>query len=263
MISRTALLASLLPVSKKLEQDLRQQLAILPDAKARLHADWQAARAVKRTAQAFEVFVEDQITQVAVAWILSAVFVRFLEDNGLVDAPLLSGPLAPQNRLQLARDRHTLYFRENPRHSDVHYLKDVFARVGKLPGLSALFDPVHNPLWLCDLSPDGATLLLAFFQQVGPGGDLQADFTDPKLNTRFLATCIKTCPSARASSLRCFRPPSLSKSSSWIERWNQRLPSLVCLRCGSSIRPAVRATFCWGRLRGLSTSGNAKSRRPH
>jgi hypothetical protein len=186
MISRTALLASLLPVSKKLEQDLRQQLAILPDAKARLHADWQAARAVKRTAQAFEVFVEDQITQVAVAWILSAVFVRFLEDNGLVDAPLLSGPLAPQNRLQLARDRHTLYFRENPRHSDVHYLKDVFALVGKLPGLSALFDPVHNPLWLCDLSPDGATLLLAFFQQVGPGGDLQADFTDPKLNTRFL-----------------------------------------------------------------------------
>lgn len=105
MISRTALLASLLPVSKKLEQDLRQQLAILPDAKARLHADWQAARAVKRTAQAFEVFVEDQITQVAVAWILSAVFVRFLEDNGLVDAPLLSGPLAPQNRLQLARDQ--------------------------------------------------------------------------------------------------------------------------------------------------------------
>lgn len=186
MISRTALLASLLPVSKKLEQDLRQQLAILPDAKARLHADWQAARAVKRTAQAFEVFVEDQITQIAVAWILSAVFVRFLEDNALVDAPLLSGPLAPQNRLQLARDRHTLYFRENPRHSDVHYLKDVFALVGKLPGLSALFDPVHNPLWLCDLSPDGATLLLAFFQQVGPGGDLQADFTDPKLNTRFL-----------------------------------------------------------------------------
>lgn len=131
MISRTALLASLLPVSKKLEQDLRQQLAILPDAKARLHADWQAARAVKRTAQAFEVFVEDQITQIAVAWILSAVFVRFLEDNALVDAPLLSGPLAPQNRLQLARDRHTLYFRENPRHSDVHYLKDVFALVGK------------------------------------------------------------------------------------------------------------------------------------
>jgi hypothetical protein len=27
---------------------------------------------------------------------------------------------------------------------------------------------------------------LSFFQQVGPGGDLQADFTDPKLGTRFL-----------------------------------------------------------------------------
>lgn len=186
MISRTALLSALLPVSKKLEQDLRQQLSADPAAKDRFFTDWQAARAAKRTAQAFEVFVDDQITQIAVAWILSAVFVRFLEDNGLLDAPLLSGPLSPHNRLQLARDRHTLYFREHPRHSDVQYLKDVFSDVGKLPGLSALFSTEHNPLWLCALSPDGATLLLSFFQQVGPDGALLFDFTDPQLGTRFL-----------------------------------------------------------------------------
>ena len=38
-----------------------------------------------RTAQAYEVWLEDYLDQVAVAWVLACVFVRFMEDNGLFD----------------------------------------------------------------------------------------------------------------------------------------------------------------------------------
>ncbi|HNN98338.1 MAG TPA: BREX-2 system adenine-specific DNA-methyltransferase PglX, partial [Pseudomonadota bacterium] len=186
MIDRQALLSDLKPLLKKLEDDLRERAKADVDADARLRAEWQKARDAKRTAQAFEVFRDDQITQIAVAWILSTVFVRFLEDNGLVDAPLLSGPTEPINRLQLARDRHTLYFQKQPRHSDVHYLRSVFTEVGALPGLHALFDERHNALWQLDLSPDGATLLLGFFQKPDAAGKLAHDFTDMTLGTRFL-----------------------------------------------------------------------------
>jgi len=38
-----------------------------------------------RTAQAFEVWRDDYLDQVAVAWVLACVFVRFMEDNQLID----------------------------------------------------------------------------------------------------------------------------------------------------------------------------------
>lgn len=186
MIDRQALLSDLKPILKQLEDDLRERAKKDSDADTRFRAEWQKAKDAKRTAQAFEVFRDDQLTQIAVAWILSAVFVRFLEDNEFVDSPLLSGPVEPVNRLQLARDRHTLYFRKEPRHSDVHYLRSVFTEVGALPGLRALFDDRHNALWQLDPSADGATLLLGFFQKLDAAGKLIHDFTDKALETRFL-----------------------------------------------------------------------------
>ena len=39
-----------------------------------------------RTALTYTAWREDELTQIAVAWILGCVFVRFLEDNGLRDA---------------------------------------------------------------------------------------------------------------------------------------------------------------------------------
>ena len=44
-----------------------------------------------RTAQAFEVWRDDYLDQVAVAWVLACVFVRFMEDNHLIDECWLAG----------------------------------------------------------------------------------------------------------------------------------------------------------------------------
>ena len=61
----------------------------------------------------------------------SCVFIRFQEDNGLLgENAYLSGP-GP--RLALARDQHTLYFRQHPTESDREYLYHVFRTVRACP----------------------------------------------------------------------------------------------------------------------------------
>ena len=57
----------------------------------RLHGEWKHAFDVHRTGHTFEVWLDDRLTQVAVGWVLACVFVRFGEDNGLIDDARLDG----------------------------------------------------------------------------------------------------------------------------------------------------------------------------
>src|SRR4051812_14323501 len=104
MVDGRQLLADLKLLRQRLQDDLRVRSAEVPELGERLRAEWQRATARERTAQAFEDWREDTLAQAAVMWVLACVFVRFLEDNGLVGTPWLSGP---GDRLRLARDRHT------------------------------------------------------------------------------------------------------------------------------------------------------------
>jgi SAM-dependent methyltransferase len=189
------LLADLQRLLKTIENDLRRRCADNPDVDARVRAEYNKAKSASRTSQAYEVWRDEFITQVAVAWILACVFVRFVEDNRMLDeAGAARAWLAgPGERLRLARDHHTLYFREHPTESDREYLEHVFRSAanptGKrpIPVVQALFDEEHNPLWRLGVSGDGATAILNFWQQVEPEtGSLRHDFTDPEWNTRFL-----------------------------------------------------------------------------
>jgi hypothetical protein len=104
MINRAALLADLQKLLVKLQDDLRARCATRAEVETPLRAQYEAARAAKRTAEAYEAWREAQFTQAAVAWILSCVFIRFLEDNGLLgDIAYLSGPgpRLPVNRSSL------------------------------------------------------------------------------------------------------------------------------------------------------------------
>ena len=114
MIDAKALLTDLTRLLKRLEDDLRERAlspsSELPELRGQLQAEWQAARDAERTAETFESWAEQVITQAGVHWLLSCVFLRFIEDNGLVDRPWISG--TPQSgRLALARDGHDAYFR--------------------------------------------------------------------------------------------------------------------------------------------------------
>jgi hypothetical protein len=184
VINPEVLLAELKKLLVQLEDDLRERAAELPTFSESLQSAYSRANQAERTAQTFEAWREEYLTQVAVAWILGCVFVRFLEDNGLIDEPLISGP-GP--RLELAKDQRTIYFQRHPTDSDREYLYYVFRKVESLPAAAPLFDEKHNPLWVFGASGDGATLLIEFWQRIDPAtGALAHDFVDSTLNTRFL-----------------------------------------------------------------------------
>ena len=111
MINRPKLLADLKVQVRDLESDLRSRFATHAEYKSRLTTDWQTARDAGRTSEALETWSEAQFTQSAVAWVLACVFVRFCEDNDLLDAPLIAGAIGwlecrviPEPAIQQAHD---------------------------------------------------------------------------------------------------------------------------------------------------------------
>lgn len=186
MINASQLLADLTKLLKRLEADLLQRIEDVPDLKASLQAEWQAARDAERCAETFESWVDQVITQSGVHWLLSCVFLRFMEDIQLVERPWLGGT-PDSGRLALARDRHHAYFQAHPLESDCEYLLAAFREAGYLPGLQTFFDEAHNPVFRLGISGDAAMALLKFWWDVDADtGALQHDFTDPTWNTRFL-----------------------------------------------------------------------------
>ena len=186
MINAPQLLADLTRLLKRIEDDLRERIQEVPELKTSLQAEWQAARDADRCAETFETWVDQVITQAGVHWLLSCVFLRFIEDNQLVDRPWLGGT-PDSGRLALVRDRHEAYFQAHPLESDRDYLLTAFREAGALPGLRTFFDEAHNPAFRLGLSGDAAMALRQFWQQVDPNtGTLLHDFTDPAWNTRFL-----------------------------------------------------------------------------
>ena len=184
MIDRKALLADLRRQLKRLEQDLAERSESVQEIKSALESEYRAARDAERTGDTFQVWRAGALTQAAVAWLLGCVFVRFVEDNGLVDAALIAGP---GERNARAADRQTLYFHGRPTDTDRDYLLDVFTEVARLPGMARLYDRERNPVWRHGISGDAARDLLAFWRAVDPDtGVLRHDFTDPEWDTRFL-----------------------------------------------------------------------------
>lgn len=184
MIDRKDLLADLQKQQKKLVDDLLDQVKTQLELKASLEAEYKQARDAGRTAETFGAWSEEQITQAAVAWILACVFLRFIEDNGLIDTPMLSGS---GDALRRAKGSYEIYFGQHPTNHDRHYLEHCFDQLVQFPAVAGLYDRDHNPLFRLPLSYDAAKALVEFWQRVDPdSGELIHDFRDPELNTRFL-----------------------------------------------------------------------------
>ncbi len=185
MIDEDRLCEGLKRLLAQTESDIRERLAEeapLEEALKSRHAA--AVEAGRADAAAWHGFCDDAITQAAVHWLLAVVFVRFLEDNGLIAEAWIAGP---GERLTEALDRRSLFYRENPHANDTEYLTGIFTRVAALPGMAELFSHEHNPLWGLPPSGPQAMQILRFFQQrEEETGGLAHDFTDPQLATRFL-----------------------------------------------------------------------------
>ncbi|GAA2369384.1 BREX-2 system adenine-specific DNA-methyltransferase PglX [Dactylosporangium salmoneum] len=170
-------LADLQRQLKVLATDLRQQSETLPKLQSWLETQYKAAYG-KRTGATYETWREEQIDQASVAWLLGTVFVRFCEDNDLIDRQFIAGP---GQRTDDAVEAATEYFLERPTDSDREWLRQAFGHLASMRATAALFDQ-HNPVWHWDLTADAAAGLLDFWRR-GPGVH---DYTDLDLNTRFL-----------------------------------------------------------------------------
>ena len=195
MIDRQQLLKDLQRELPKLEKDILAYSEQSEERTAHLKQEYAKAKEAGRTAEHFVSWREAQITQAAVAWVLTCVFVRFLEDNGLLAQPVLSGPVERENGpnsakthpLKNAKDRIEAYFNEHPTYAEREYLLHLFEQLEQIPVIAELLDHRHNPLWQIPVSADGAKSLIDFFQKIDPEtGQIIHDFTDPDWDTRFL-----------------------------------------------------------------------------
>ena len=182
MIDAKALLDDSVERVKSLVEDLRERCDgddVMNDG---LRDEWSEAREVKRTAMSFEEWREDRLTQIAVGWVLSCVFVRFCEDNALIDVRLAG----PGDRLQVAKERYSGFVMEHPSEDQRAYLLGVFGEMQALAATARLFGE-HNAVW-SPVSPSALACkeLLEDWWRLDDDGDLVHDFTDPELDTRFL-----------------------------------------------------------------------------
>ncbi|WP_231408558.1 BREX-2 system adenine-specific DNA-methyltransferase PglX [Ralstonia solanacearum] len=210
MIDRTKLLVDLKLLVRNLEADLRHRFAT-DNCGYRTHltADWQAARDAERTLEDVTIWAEAQFTQSAVAWVLACVFVRFCEDNDLLDAPLIAGT---DSRGQTAVARQEAFYLQNPTASDNDYLRDVFAVAGCLPGLSDVLK-VQRSLLLAPVSADMGKQLVRFFRATNAdSGALVHDFVDPEWNTRFLGDLYQDLSEAARERYALLQTPEFVES---------------------------------------------------
>lgn len=128
MVDAGRLLVDLKRLRKRIEDDLRRHHTASA-GRAVIETEWQEARENRRTADTFETFFSAALDQAAVHWILALVFLRFLEDNRLLDRPLISGP---GERLELAQLRMRDWFATRPEDSEAEYLLAIFADVARL-----------------------------------------------------------------------------------------------------------------------------------
>jgi len=187
VIDRKSLLADLQKQVKAAETDLEQQVKAVPEVGTRLRGEYEQARRLGRTAATWNAWLGERVTQVAVAWVLGTVFVRFSEDNRLIAEPYITSPDVAGRETAQARFEEYLEKDADPTYRG--WLETAFAELGAGQAGRLLFDRGHNPLYQIPLSHDGAGALLAFWREQradeasgdeGAGGPILVhDFSDP------------------------------------------------------------------------------------
>ncbi|GAA1837111.1 BREX-2 system adenine-specific DNA-methyltransferase PglX [Pseudonocardia alni subsp. carboxydivorans] len=177
-----ALVKDLRALALNLEKDLKIRARDDAEIAARLKTEYDAARSAERTAASYTEWVGGRVTQAAAAWVLSTVFVRYCEDNGLIDRRFLAGPA---EHLGEAEDYQGKFVTENPTLNNRDWLEAAFRHISDAhPTAAGLFDATHNPLWDITISYEAANDLIAFWRRRDDSGAIRYDFTG--WDTRFL-----------------------------------------------------------------------------
>ncbi|MFD6752500.1 BREX-2 system adenine-specific DNA-methyltransferase PglX [Micromonospora gifhornensis] len=237
MVDRKLLLSDLQKQVKNLEKDLREQAETVEEVRAKLRGEYEHAFKVGRTAATWTAWRDERVTQVAVAWVLGTVFVRFCEDNGLLPDPYLAGP---GDRLVLAEEAEAQFFRDHPDRTLRDWLHQGFDAIASTQAGKSLFDKRHNPLYQIPISHDEAKNLIAFWRRRGETGTLVHDFTDPAWDTRFLGDLYQDLSEAARKTYALLQTPEFVEEfildltlTPAIEEFGHDVVKMIDPTCGS------------------------------
>lgn len=177
-----SLVKDLQKMLKLVEADLRARTEDTPWGES-LRAEYRAAFERGRTGLTWTEWRDGEVAQAGVAWVLATVFVRFCEDNQLLDGVWIAGP---GERRRIALDDEAHFLSQDRSRGARAWLREAFAALAKtLPG-RGLLDPDHNAVWTADLGDGACRELLSFWREQDVSGALLRDLTDPDLDTRLL-----------------------------------------------------------------------------
>ncbi len=135
-----------------------------------------------RTVQDYASWRDERLTQVAVSWVLTTVFVRFLEDNRLVEPVWFTGT---GQRQQQAVDAEAQFFREHPLETAREWILQSVEHLCELPATAQLVDE-RAPFREVPVSGKMAERIIAFWRETDDAGRPVRLFDDSELSTRFL-----------------------------------------------------------------------------
>lgn len=172
--TRAQLTASLSALSQSIAKDLQAQLLAsaegspLRTAALALHQD-------ERVGASFDVWTDLLSRRAAVLWVLKSVYVRVLEDRGLLTPKRIIDP-----------ESHALFSRLAPDLGDTAYLRWCYADLAKPDsGLAELFIP--QPAELTWPSNPSSRALLDFWRARDPDtGKLRYTFEDERFDGRLM-----------------------------------------------------------------------------
>lgn len=148
-------------------------------------AQHREAVAQELTAGSFTDWVEDQLTQAAVGWLLTSVFVRFCEDNLLLGETGVWITHADPRLRQRALDEENAFYQGDPDRSYREWLEVAFSALRANRATAPLVDE-HAAIGIISPSSDAVHQLLSFWRRTDDDGNLLWRFNDDELSTRFL-----------------------------------------------------------------------------
>ncbi|MFH8467586.1 BREX-2 system adenine-specific DNA-methyltransferase PglX [Streptomyces sp. NPDC017991] len=171
------LLGDLLGLTARIESDLYTRLTADP-AVEEWRDEYETARRVGLTSGTWADWLDARLSQVATAWVLATVMVRFCEDNELLDIPFAAHPADPMNE-----DSHSPRTHATAGEFVVHAVDRLRAH----PVMASVFGGSSDPFRQLRPSDEVGRELLSVWRRRNPDGTLRHDFTDASRSTRFLA----------------------------------------------------------------------------
>ena len=240
MTATPALTADLRRQVLLLEDDLRERVAADPELEGRWRQEHQRALDKERTAASWVAWRDDRVTQAAVAWVLTTVFIRFCEDNALVGPVWIAGP---EHRRQEALDAQLVFFRTHPLDTDREWLKTAIDHLASLPATRALVGS-RSALHLVAPSGNAVTRLLDLWRMRTDDGALVHDLADSSLSTRFLGDLYQDLSEHAKETYALLQTPVFVEEFILDRTLEPALRNDRLKASSSSTRPAGQATSC-------------------